>query len=573
MTMRSDFLGALQNDEPLYNAHQKLDVPPMREVQLGQVVNLPAQLLSARFESEALAIDIARRAAEESAKDAGALPLLSYLLDDMWAQMVKRGDGILRLPMQAIALGGVLVERANAFLASRPEAESTLRQLLTLRLATIRPDGQPMRRRAPRSEFTEAEWRMVSELADHPYRLLVTATLDNGEAYAEVAHEAIFGRWDKLKEWIAAEQEFLAWRGGVEAARRIWQSTPLGSKNNALLMGHALSQARIWRTKRRSDLSVADTGFIDRSIKFNRSRHSIAIVRAIALVVAAVLITIAWTERDYLLTQLAMSTGPRVLTPTQEQALNPKQEFQECAKCPVMVVLPAGEFTMGAPKTEPGWQKEELPQHRVFIASSFAVSKFEVTFEEWDACVKLGGCSGNPGLDAGWGRGQRPVINVSWDDAKQYVTWLSQVTGQQYRLLSESEWEYAARAGANSAYAWGDDIGKNNANCYGCGSKWDNSLTAPVGSFAGNAFGLHDMTGNVIEWVEDCWNNPDKQADLNPPNDGSPWRVGDCKRRVARGGSWSDDPILLRSSSRIEFLSTIRNDLLGFRVARTLRRN
>jgi formylglycine-generating enzyme required for sulfatase activity len=230
-----------------------------------------------------------------------------------------------------------------------------------------------------------------------------------------------------------------------------------------------------------------------------------------------------------------------------------------------MVVIPPGEFVMGAPNTEFGWEETEGPQRKVKIRS-FGVSKFEVTFEEWEACVKLGGCLGNPGLDVGWGRGRRPVINVSWDDARQYVSWLSKVTGKPYRLLSESEWEYAARSGTSSAYSWGDDIGNNNANCYGCGSKWDNSRTAPVGSFSQNAFGIHDMAGNVIEWVEDCWS----KGYLNAPQDGSPRLMGDCKRRIARGGSWSDDPILLRSSSRIEFLATIRNDLLGFRVARTI---
>src|SRR5207237_6518636 len=140
-------------------------------------------------------------------------------------QMVRRGDGVLRLPAQAVELGGVLAERANAFLARHPEAEDRLRRLLTLKLATVREDGEPTRRRALRSEFSEEEWRLVSELADHPNRLLVTATPEGGETYAEVAHEAIFRRWDKLRYWIAAEREFLAWRNGLEAARRACQAT------------------------------------------------------------------------------------------------------------------------------------------------------------------------------------------------------------------------------------------------------------------------------------------------------------------------------------------------------------
>ncbi len=134
--------------------------------------------------------------------------------------MIKRGDGVLRLPAQAMELGGVLADRANAFLARYPKAEETLRRVLTLKLATVREDGEPTRRLARRSEFTEEEWRLVSELADHPHRLLVTATPEAGETYAEVAHEAIFRRWDKLREWISAEREFLVWKSKLEGARR-----------------------------------------------------------------------------------------------------------------------------------------------------------------------------------------------------------------------------------------------------------------------------------------------------------------------------------------------------------------
>ncbi len=226
MSLRSDFFGALQNDQPLFAIHRQINVPPLREAALADIVSRPAAMLSARFESAPLATDLARRAAEESARDAGALPLLSYLLDDMWTDMVRRGDGVLRLPPQAVELGGVLAERADAFLARNPQAEGLLRRLLTLKLATVREDGEPTRRRAPRSEFSDEEWRMVSDLADHPNRLLIAATPEAGETYAEVAHEAIFKRWGKLREWIAAERDFLAWRSSLEGARRAWEAAP-----------------------------------------------------------------------------------------------------------------------------------------------------------------------------------------------------------------------------------------------------------------------------------------------------------------------------------------------------------
>jgi formylglycine-generating enzyme required for sulfatase activity len=157
-------------------------------------------------------------------------------------------------------------------------------------------------------------------------------------------------------------------------------------------------------------------------------------------------------------------------------------------------------------------------------------------------------------------------MNVSWQDAQQYAAWLSKVTGKSYRLLTEAEWEYAARAGTTTPYYWGDVIGTANANCNGCGSEWDNKQPAPVGSFAPNAFGLYDMAGNVSQWVQDCYH-----VDYNgAPIDGSAWTSGNCKQQVARGGSWVSPPQSLRSASRQWSLSDFRSGSLGFRVGRTL---
>jgi formylglycine-generating enzyme required for sulfatase activity len=204
--------------------------------------------------------------------------------------------------------------------------------------------------------------------------------------------------------------------------------------------------------------------------------------------------------------------------------------------------------------------------HKVTIARPFAVSKFEITAYEWDACVTLGGCW--PAPDNGWGRGRMPVIYVSWNDAQRYVTWLSWRTGRAYRLLSDAEWEYAARGGTDGkAYSWGDEIGRNNANCDGCGSAWDNKQPAPVGQFPANKWGLHDMHGNVWEWVEDCYQPNYEEA----PADGSARLTsGDCDRRVARGGSWFVEPYLLRSANRRGPWIGLRSIEYGFRVARTL---
>jgi formylglycine-generating enzyme required for sulfatase activity len=580
MSMRADFLGELQKDESLFKVHRKIDVPPLRETELRTVVRRPAELLSARFETDGLADVITRRAAEDSVKDVGALPLLSYTLDDMWTQMAKRGDGVLRLPAQSFELGGILVDRADAFLASHPKSQDELRRIFTLKLATVREGEEPTRRRAARSEFTNEEWRLVSELADHPNRLLVTATPEGGETYAEVAHEAVFRRWDKLRNWIAAEREFLAWRTGLEAARRTWQTTLDNSKKeDALLMGAALTQAQSWLAKRRDDLPVIDRDFIDQSSRRERRERSRARrVQALVyvLLVGSIAGLIGWINQSYLRQQLTWYTTvrpymlrqvrPHVLTAAAERALKSGDSFRECAKdCPEMVVVPAGEFMMGSAADERDHYDNEDPLHRVTIARPLAVSKFEVTFEQWDACVAIGACPHVP--DSNMGRGPQPVVNVSWDNVQQYVVWISTMTGRPYRLLSEAEWEYAARAGTTTAYSWGDEIGKNNANCNGCGSEWDSQRTAPVGSFARNQFGLYDMHGNVWEWVEDCLHADYQGA----PKDGSAWIAqGDCNRRVVRGGSWAGYPVGLRSALRFWYSADDHGTDLGFRVARTL---
>ena len=228
---------------------------------------------------------------------------------------------------------------------------------------------------------------------------------------------------------------------------------------------------------------------------------------------------------------------------------------------PEMVVIPGGSFRMGCLSNDSDCLDDEKPVHPVTIARPFAVSVHEVTFEDYDRFTYP-----NKVDDEGWGRGRRPVINVSWDDAKEYVTWLSSETGAEYRLLSEAEWEYAARAGSTMKYSWGNTIGTNRANCYVefCGDSWE--YTAPVGSFAPNAFGLYDMHGNVWEWVEDCWNDTYSGA----PADGSVWWSGDCAKRVLRGGSWGYNPGDLRAADRYWGSSGFRLSYYGFRVARTL---
>jgi formylglycine-generating enzyme required for sulfatase activity len=229
---------------------------------------------------------------------------------------------------------------------------------------------------------------------------------------------------------------------------------------------------------------------------------------------------------------------------------------------PNMVVIPAGQFRMG--DLSGNDSNDELPVHEVIFARPFALGKYAVTFDEYDCFAQATGRK--LPKDLGWGRGQRPVTYVSWDDAVAYCQWLNRKTGQTYRLPSEAEWEYACRAGTTTDYSWGDEIGHNNANCNGCGSQWDKQQTAPVGSFAPNPWGLYDMHGNVFEWCADCWNGSYDGA----PSDGSAWTTGKCKGRVLRGGSWGFVGQNVRSAFRNYYASSYRNYFSGFRVAMDL---
>ena len=271
----------------------------------------------------------------------------------------------------------------------------------------------------------------------------------------------------------------------------------------------------------------------------------------------------------------------------QAELLQPGKRFRDCPECPELVVVPEGSFMMGSPSSEEGRRDNEGPVHRVRIEHLFAVGVKEVTVGEYRRFVSArdhasgDSCFGEEDGDGAWlersGRDWRnpgfrqtddhPVVCVSWDDTQAYVDWLSRKTGQEYRLLGEAEWEYVARAGTGTRYWWGDEIGRNRANCKRCGSRRDYEQTSPVGSFSANGFGLHDVHGNVWEWVEDCWNDSYDGA----PSDGSAWKSGDCSERVLRGGSWNLHPkMFLRSAIRTGFPSDRWFNMVGFRVARTL---
>ena len=257
----------------------------------------------------------------------------------------------------------------------------------------------------------------------------------------------------------------------------------------------------------------------------------------------------------------------------------PGDTFRDCEGCPEMVVVPSGSYMMGSPWSEEDRDTGEGPVHRVTIGKPFAVGVYEVTRGQWSAFVSETGYSTgdmcwvyeggewrkrsrrswrNPGYSQS---DTHPVVCASWKEAWSYALWLFRRTGKKYRLLSESEWEYVARAGTQGRYHFGRAITPHEANYNKL-----NGGTTPVGSYPANSFGLYDVHGNVWEWTQDCWNDGYAGA----PADGGVWESGDCERRVMRGGSWYLEPRHLRSALRIGIVSAYRVDDVGFRVARTL---
>jgi formylglycine-generating enzyme required for sulfatase activity len=474
----------------------------------------------------------------------------------------------------------------------------------------------------------EQTLRLSKRLLPVVFKLVAEADLP------ETLRERQFVRFDvaagitrPLRELAEALRHDIDWirehtRIGEMAAR--WEAR--GRLPSLLLRGDDVVAAEVWMKNRKADAPTisdvmqafiaaskdADAAFLVKASiaeqKVAQSRRLVAVLSATFVAVLMVVLT-AWWQEDWLKEREAWlkesyaavwlkgsyaAAKERIysfvnvhpLKIAQEGALKPGgPPFKECTDCPEMVVVPAGSFMMGS--SEDHGNRNEHPQHKVTITKPLAVSKYELTFAEWDACWHHGGC---PHVDDNdFSRGQQPVINVSWDEAKEYVSWLSKITGKTYRLLTEAEYEYAVRAGTLTAYPWGDDIkldGAVMANCDGCGSQWDHHQTAPVGSFSPNKFGLYDMVGNVFEWTEDCTHNSYDEA----PIDGSAWIAegpkgvidlgaifdhpgpasGDCSIRIVRGGAWFSHPDFLRSAFRYSQVTDYRYNNLGFRVARTL---
>jgi formylglycine-generating enzyme required for sulfatase activity len=580
-SIRSDNYERLQLAKELEGLRQQaLSLPPMPRGSYADVIKGPAQRLEGT--SRTLRIDDALVDALLADIEAGgakdALPLLSFTLERLYGEYGATGHLKLEHYEKLGRIKGSIeaaVDRAFRAADADPKVPkdkqarlALLRRGLIPWLAGIDPDtGTPRRRVARLSEIPAEARPLIDRLVEQ--RLLSTdVAKDSKETTIEPVHEALLRQWGVLQGWLREDTPFLTVLDGIKRAARDWAAN--GKATSWLAhVGERLRPAE--RLLARPDLAanlepmekdyLASCQGVEQAAQVRARRRRILGRGAIAAVLLPALIYGGWLAYPRVrLLPIFWNVTTSVLTAQAERMLKPGNPFKECVRCPGMVVVPAGSFVMGSNELY------ESPRHSIMIAQPFAVAEFEVTFDEWYACVAHGGC--HEPSDSGWGWGRQPVINVSWDDTKQYVAWIAKLTGKAYRLLTEAEWEYAARAGTTTIYSWGDEIGKGNANCAGCGSQSDNKQTAPVGSFKPNAFGLYDMHGNVWEWVEDCWHNSYRDAS----SEGSAWTTGctDGSRRVIRGGSWFDDPQLLRAAFRLWHSSEDRNFNVGFRLARTL---
>jgi formylglycine-generating enzyme required for sulfatase activity len=554
---------------------ETLPLLPLPRTSYREVILKPLQVLERRGQRLVLEAALTERLVGD-ATGADALPLLAFTLSHLYQEFAAGGTITLK---QYEDMGGVAgsIEMALKRALARPGEEPAIpagkdEQLARLRaafipwLARIDPQsGVAVRRVARMDEFPQPSLALVKRLIEA--RLLV-ADSRSGADVVEIAHESLLRQWPELTEWLKADAEDLQVVEEVERAAGEWA----GKHKHADWLDHRGARLRAaervaTRADFRKRLGEQGLAYLEacRAAERKRTLKRAAMAGAVAVLIIAG--AAAWKYQQNLREGLYWfaDVRPYVLPPAREHALNPAEEFKECTDCPVMIVVPAGHFMMGSPEGQGEKSGREYPLHRVTIPSRFAVGKFPVTFAQWDACAEHGDCDPHVNTN-GWGRDRQPVINVTWDDARRYVAWLARLTGTPYRLLSEAEYEYAARAGTQTAYPWGRDIGAGNANCGMCGSRWDGSQTAPVGSFPANRFGLYDMVGNVFEWVEDCYHDNYTGA----PANGSPWTSANCLRHVVRGGAWLSHPNLLRAASRDWIGMGDRKDYVGFRVARTL---
>jgi formylglycine-generating enzyme required for sulfatase activity len=627
LTIRADSLEPLLQRWPALGlvAPEMQALPPLSPTAYRDVIAKPAEVYTKAVRRLAVEPALASKLALD-ATGGDALPLLAFTLEKLFQKFSADGNLTLARYEGLGGIGGSIDRALTDALrqAGAAGSEENLRRLIVPGLATWDPEANAAKRLvAHESELLAGPRTALKPLAEAmvAQRLLMRNAENEGRGAVtlEVAHEALLRR-PPVSGWLAEQKDELKLRDDVLKEAAEWAGAGQAAKD-LVRRGERLKTALVLQADADFGAALAPAkdylAACEKAEKAakRRARNIQAVSYALLLGVIASLggiiekewlgeqITWFWTVRPYMRANFA----PHVLGAETELALKPGQTFQECAKnCPEMVVIPAGTFIMGSPDgetpvtgldgkpkpgplaaAEEGRGQNEGPRHEVKIGYAFAAGKFAVTFDEWDECHKFGPCVDAP--DSGYGRGRQPVINVSWDEAKKYVDWLSLMTGQNYRLLSEAEWEYAARAGTSTAYSFGDNYPPSKKICeyanfadvalakqakaqgiqVQASDVCDDGhvVPAPVGSYKPNAFGLYDMHGNVFQWTADCYADTYEDA----LRDGLPHTAKDCSGRVARGGSWDYTPADARSAYRFGNSTGLRSSNLGFRAGRMLK--
>jgi formylglycine-generating enzyme required for sulfatase activity len=561
LTLRGDFYGAALRYRALSDALQGHveNLAPMTREELREAIVKPAGAVT--FEGGL--VDTLLDAVEERR---GGLPLLQFALREMWDRMDHQR--ITRASYDAIGgVKGALANHAQAIFDyltqnGKDSAQVQLFRQLFTRLVNV-GDVVDTRRVVDREELSHDAWELAQRLAGENNRLVVVSAERNRETL-EMIHETLIHGWPTLHSWIASDRRLHLWLRQLKPSLDAWREHP--EDDGTLLRGGPLVGAEAWLALRGDDISEEERSYIAASVDLRdktrrrEEKHQLITRRFIQVTGAIIILGILqsgfflWVKSNNENATWTMGWSA-LFTRTWLLFHIPPE--------PEMVHIDNGTFEMGSP---PGQGEEnEHPPH-VVIVRAFEMGKYDVTFQEYD--VFASATLRERPSDRGWGRQRRPVINVSWNDAIAYLEWLNKMTAGKYRLPSEAEWEYAARAGTKTSFWWGDNINISGErpHCNGCGSEQDGIQTSLVSSFQPNPWGLYDMAGNVWQWTADCWHDS-YQGD--PPTDGAAWiNRGDCKSRVVRGGSWTGNPRDRRSAERLQDGANAAASDQGFRLAR-----
>jgi formylglycine-generating enzyme required for sulfatase activity len=550
--MRSDFFDQLETLPALAALSSEarfLLLPPV-DAEIGQIIRQPALEAGLRFDVDAdsgIALDEAIRQAAASQRS--ALPLLSFLLDQLWQRRDTAGLLTFAAYQELDRLEGAIGRRAEEVFQQQPEAVQkemvpVLRSLVTMESGTMTSRSAPLAlfpSGSPRRELVDA-------FLDQEARLLV-ADQNAGEARLRLVHEALLSHWPRARDQIAADARDLELRGRLEQEAERWRIAPPRDKFRRVIVGLVLAEARELVARWGAELPAEVREFVTASLRAARDRRLRLAAAVVGAVVALpVIALVVWVGLVW--------WGVR--------QVEAELEF---------VPIPSGCFEMGSPDSEVGRYENEGPVHKVCL-ERFELGRFAVMQRQWRRVMVL-----NAG-PAEYKGNDRPVESVSWDEVHQFVRLMTLFGRAHYRLTSEAEWEYAARAGTTTARYWGEraehvcpyentaDLSYRTQYPDAVVADCDDGYihTAPVGKFKPNPFGLYDMLGNVAEWVEDCY----VKSYVGAPNDGSAFSTPNCGARAIRGGSWDSTPREVRAAYRYYYSAGGRLDDIGFRLAKTI---